>query len=526
MNNHAPDKKVSFNAGVWIEIFSWIEHYIIMKVNPLFSLLCVVLFICSCRMDYGEFSSEPDNSVVQDVAPRLFWAFNYRTSEYYLITANLFTDGRYCRIWVEQGARVTAAATNNVADIFDRYIYPRMMSTFGIYGSITFNGEIIARNTMQLADWLGDGDGKLTILLLDIQDNYQPGVNSSRTAGYFSSTDLWGNRPYSNKADMLYIDTNPERPGSVASNKTIAHEMQHLMNFVTSILQRSDTAIHEMDTWINEGLSAIAEWVYYEEHSEDRWSYYNSDPSGLLRKGNNFFIWGNRTNEHSYAELDDYATVYLFFHWLRLQSGGTDIFSDLIKSNKSNYLAVTEAAGNAIKGAGYGDWDTLLRTWLVANYINAGNGPYGYKGDRALRNIKAKTIPEGTETVRLFPGEGVFSLTRAGYVWPAAEGNIKYAGLTNRSPWVSATMTFPNGALLTYNANPNANGGQELGKTSGIASKIDTTIYDQRVKALLAERTVIDLTNMLGSNRYDETPEPAMAGAAIGNIKLGSTASP
>ena len=494
-----------------------------MKAKQVLPLFFLLLFIYSCQLgitDSDDSLSEPDSSLVKDVPPRTFWAFDYRTSQYYEITANLYLDGKYCRIWVEEGANVTSTSTRNVANIFDTRIYPKMMDTFGIDGDVINNGHIVAHNTMEFADWLGDRDGKLAILLLDIQDNYQPGSNESRTAGYFSSSDLLGNRLYSNSADILYIDTYPERPGSEESYKTIAHEMQHLMNFVTSIMVRRDNTVHEMDTWINEGLSAIAEWIYSGKHSEDRWVYFNADPSGLIQKGNNFFIWGNRTNEHYYAELDDYATVYLFFHWLRLQTGGTAIFSDLIKSKEYTYHAVAQAADNAMEGRGYDNWETLLKTWLAANYINIPSGPYGYRNDRTLRDIKAKTVPEGMQSIRLYPGEGVYSVTVTGSRWPREENNIRYMSLVDNHPWVSDTILYNGGALLTYNSNPNVQGRLEEGITTGIASTNDTALYEQRIRALLSGRTVTDMGGILRQNSQNETPDPAGTGAAFEIIRF------
>jgi hypothetical protein len=441
-------------------------------------------------MDYTPETENPDSSIVKEFQSRVFWAFNHRSSSYYQITAYLIVEGRYCRIWMEQGANVSTTTAKNVADIFDGQIYPKMMETFGYYGGITVDDEIVAYNTMQLADWLGDKDGKLAILLLDIRDSYQQGVNETRTSGYFSALDLMPYRQHSNGADMIYLDTNPERPGSWNSCKTLAHEMQHLMNYVTSALLRRDVnniyVVHEMDTWINEGLSAIAEWVYSGQHSEERWAYYNADPSGLIQKGNNFFIWGNRLNEHQYAGLDDYATVYLFFHWLRIQAGDNSIFTNLITSEHYTYNAVTEAANDAIPGRGYDDWGTMLRTWLAANYINASSGPYGYKNDRTLKNIKAKTVPDGMENVRLYPGEGVYSIAPSDSPLPREGRDIRYAGLVSRSPWVSGSSVSNGGALLTYNVNTNEYGSPEEGRTSGISSNIDTTFYEQRIRALLS----------------------------------------
>jgi len=508
---------------MWIEIFIEIGHYITMNVKQALLLLCVsILLVCACESSVEEdVYSNPNQNVVPEGIPRQYWAFNNATSRYEQVTADLAYDGVRCRIWVERGADVSAATAKSVANTFDGTIYPKLMNTFGIYGNITSYGEIIAHNTMELADWLGDGDGKLTILLLDIKDNYNPGVNESRVTGYFSAYDLMEGWEYSNRADILYIDTNPERPGSTESYKTIAHEMQHLMNFVTSVLARfRDNTVYQMDTWINEGLSVIAEWVYSGQYSESRWTYYNADPSGLLRYGNNFYIWGNRTNEHHYAELDDYSTVYLFFHWLRLQTGGTRIFTNLISSKEYNYLAVTEAADNAIGGAGYDDWGTLLKTWLSANYINASSGPHGYMNDRTLRNIKAHTVPQGIQNIMLYPGEGVYSLTRTGFPWPDAGENIRYAGLVSRTPWVNDTETYSGGALLTYNVNPDNGGPPEEGITSGIAANIDTTLYQQRIRALLSERVVIDIGSMYGQNWQGEKPEQAVAGFAEGFVNL------
>ena len=506
-----------------------IEHYSLMKAKQVLPLLCVLaLLVCSCKIGLGDYPSDPDITVVKDVQRKQFWAFNYRTSQYYQVTANLYVEGRHCKIWVEQETDVSSADAKNVANIFDSRIYPKMMDTFGIYGDMSVNGDIVAHNTMELADWLGDRDGKLAILLLNIQDKYEQGINESRTTGYFSSSDLLASRSHSNGTDMLYIDINPEKPGSEESNKTIAHEMQHLMNFVTSTLLRKDDTVHEMDTWINEGLSAMAEWVYSGKHSEARWVYYNADPSGLIQRGNNFFVWGNHTNEHQYAELDDYATVYLFFHWLRLQAGNNRIFSNMISSNEYNYRAVTQAAGKAINKTIYGDWETLLKTWLAANYINAQSGYYGYRNDRTLREIKAKTVSEGTHRIQLYPGEGVYSVTMDEFPWPGEGNYIKYVGLASKSPWINNNATFPDGALLTYNVNQNEHGSPEEGITSGISSHIDTTFYERRIRALLSQRTVIDASGILRSYQHDEAPDPAMAGAVtvpvmetvLGIIKL------
>jgi hypothetical protein len=71
-----------------------------------------------------------------------------------------------------------------------------------------------------------------------------------------------------------------------------------------------------VDTWINEGLSTAAEYVYAGDPA-GRVRYYNDDPLGTIQIGNNFFYWGGIWDSDILA---DYTTAYLFFQWLRMHS--------------------------------------------------------------------------------------------------------------------------------------------------------------------------------------------------------------
>jgi len=409
-----------------------------------------------------------------------FWAINLRTDRPYRVNADLMAEGIYCKVWAEKGSGITKAKAKEIADEFDDNIYEKMINAFGIeidYDMIigAFGEENVSGieknekfNTMEFADVLGDGDGKLCILLLDIKDNYKEGVNDSYTAGYFWSGDflsVYG----SNSRDMIYIDTNPgmQTPDTIdKAFTTLAHEMQHLMNFVTNYVKRSEKKgntiyIHSMDTWIDEGLSSAAEWIYSSVHTDFNWKWYNlSNDYGLIYKGNNFFIWGNRGNESQYAILDDYATVYMFFQWLRLQSGNNKIYKDIILSDKSNYTAVTTAASDNIK-ANY-SWGDLLGDWLAANFLNEETGRFGYMNDETLKQIKAPYAP-AVSSMQLFPGEGVYSYSNSAY-FPNSAANIKYAGLSSSgiSQSISAGDT-----LLTYNINTDNTKPAESGTTTG-----------------------------------------------------------
>ena len=405
-----------------------------------------------------------DDSYLYDESYGNFWAQNFYNNRFYRVDAEPepFATGKHCTVWVEKGSGVSESKAKKIADEYDSNIYPKMMDAF--CDNFTFEddeGTIITKNTMELADWMVDGDGKLCILLLDIKDAYQ-GSGSTYTAGYFWAGNFFetGDIRHSNQRNMIYIDTYPGIAGEEESYRTIAHELQHLMNFVTSYFARCDDNgeyFDPMDTWVDEGLSSAAEWIYAGTHPEDDIKWFNSDPSELIRRGNNFFVWGNREKENSGAILDDYVTVYLFFQWLRLQAGTNEIYKDIITSPFYDYKAVTRAADFHMNGNGYSDWGTLLKTWLAANYINAPNGQYGYMNDLSepsLKDIKAKTVPSGIKTIRLAPGEGVYSIT-SNYFMPSSQINstIKYAGLNKSTPALSDTKTYNGGALLTYNVN-------------------------------------------------------------------------
>jgi hypothetical protein len=231
------------------------------------------------------------------------------------------------------------------------------------------------------------------------------------------------------------------------------------MNFALSFAKRFDgTYVYEMDLWINEGLSEASEWIWSGRHSQQRINHYNNDPFGTIRRGNNFFVWDNYYSIHPGTVLDDYATVNIFFHWLRLQAGGPEIYRTIANSSFINYRAVTTAAHAFIPNRNYNDWETLLRTWLAANYINAPSGPFGYRNDPALSNIRPNYLYGSGSSFPLFPGEGVYSKKTT---MPGQTQFIRYAGLPARgSSNAPNTETNASGfsALLSFNIDTRENG--------------------------------------------------------------------
>jgi len=419
-----------------------------MKKYPVLAVVFLILLF-SCD------DSDNNNKLI-----RKFWAQNLSNNTFYSVDATQLAGGIHCNVWADVKSGVSESTARSIASTYDYEIYEKMINTFG-ETNITYSGRTYS-NTMSFADV--DGDNKLCILILDIKDDYVKNVNESYVSGYFWAGNLVAKTTsiYSNQCDMIYIDSNPGKPGTKDSNTTLAHEMQHLMNTVATVVHRNKA----MDIWIDEGLSAAAEWVYSGEHPDIRWKWIGLG-EGLIDKGNNFYVWGNRAGENQYALLDDYATVYLFFQWLRLQApGGTSIYKSIITSGNYDYNAVTNAA-KAID-ANYGTWSNLLRDWMAANYINSTSGPYGYRNDSVLKQINAPAIASTEHTVPLYPGEGVYSITNTAGSTPSPSTNMKYAGLNKSSPQVNNSSVYASGALLTYNINTNGED-TELGEITGIA---------------------------------------------------------
>jgi hypothetical protein len=423
----------------------------------------------------------------QDLKTGVFWAQDLAKKEYYRVDAVLLAEGETCAVWADRNAGVSVAAGRAVAGEYDERIYNGIVGVFG-------SDEIMKEYDV-------DRDGKFTLFLLDIKDGFNG--SGAYTAGYFFSVDLFssGSFPQSNERDMIYVDTYPSRLCSEESYATIAHELQHFINYAS----RASRGRRLMETWIDEGLSAAAERIYLGRHNEERIARFNS--SETIRRGNNFFVWGEKRDGYPDSILDEYATVYLFFQWLRLQSGGTAIFRRIVDSEHHDYRAVINAISDTFaENLDSTSWETVLRSWLAANYLNSPGGLYGYHGE--IPNLRVRVL--GGPTQSLLPGEGVYSAVGGGpAALPGSGGsNIRYAGLSSGAasspqPQVSLDTLYPNGRLLTFNGNEqNDPHAWETGRlTNGETARISPS---ETNRSAAGGSWIIDARDILG--RPPETP--------------------
>jgi len=398
---------------------------------------------------------------------RNFWAINFQggSQTYYQLEAQLMANNDFVEIWVEKGIGVTETQAKAVANEYKNNMYSKMINAFG--------WDDFGLDTMGWADFFGNDDGKLTILILDIKDNYS--TTNAYVGGYFLWLDFLGDGQVSghrsNQRDMIYMrGTAPFTVGSQEFYDTLAHEMQHIMNFATTLYLRSDLNDqgqiidwHPMDTWIDEGLSESASYVYSGNHNMGRINWYNNGSGSLISKGNNFYIWNNRVgsglHQSQVAVLDDYATVYLFFQWMR-SHWGNPIFSQISISEDSNYEAVVEAVKS--KNGALNTWEKILETWLAANNIQAsgsnGVNLLGYANDSTLNTLTKHYIHGiGQETYALFPGEGVYSVISETPIF-TNNGNILHrflsSGVAEGYTTQNVMLTFNKNHLLTLTTEP------------------------------------------------------------------------
>jgi hypothetical protein len=432
------------------------------KPGPILLLTFLTFFVVSCP-------PEPESRDPSNHYPDLesYDIYAYDNSEpngpgdnrnYYTVKAVQIGGGTYCNIWVDQTIWIPEEDRRNIIDKFDNHIKPRITEVFGAY------------------DFLFEpDDGKVEIFLLDIKDGYEKNGSRSYVAGYFDARDLLAalpalaaDYPYGNKARILYIDTYPNKPASELTYSTMAHELQHLISFCNSLKHRnSDQTLYEQDIWINEGLSSAAEYIYRGEHDRDRIDHFNQDPLNTIARGNNFFVWDETRLGKENTVLDDYASVYLFFQWLRLQSGGGNgIYTAIAQSAQWDYHAVTAAAAAHFDGAdknNFAHWQTLLETWLRANYVNSSTGREGYRGDGILKP-RVWAIPAGTYP--LYPGEAVYS--KYSDKAPTPSNGIQYETIT-RAASNNPPYPYANGdttRLLMFNTVADSRGA-EASRRSG-----------------------------------------------------------
>ncbi|MEA4805530.1 fibronectin type III domain-containing protein [Acetobacterium wieringae] len=285
-----------------------------------------------------------------------FFTYNYTNPSVYDSTpAHCGYIGTYVEVWIENGGSPVQLSNAEAAIMgaeFDTKIY-----------------ELITNNFYGASDV--DNNGKIIILCYDIKDGYTD--NGSFIGGYWNPNNQFAGET-SNNADMIFVDTYPligTEKDLAASYSTMAHELQHLVNFNCNYAQTG----RQMATWLNEGLSQAAEHMY-NGVQDVRVNYYND--SAAIADGRSVLDWQNAD------VMSSYSLSYLFTQYLKeqaeLKSGGTtDIFAKIIQDPGDEVAAVTNVIQSDIDSK-----LTLAQTltnFRVATVVKSPVGSYGFGND-------------------------------------------------------------------------------------------------------------------------------------------------
>ncbi len=249
---------------------------------------------------------------------RSFWTLKIRDS-YTMkrVTAFYAGEGRHAIAYVAVDSSIAEAKVSQVLREFDRNIAPREHALFTTPLDI-------------------DGNRKVILLFLDIDDGYSSGSGGGYIAGYFdplnqfddeSVQEITGRR--SNEAEMLYLDTYPSEVGGNEFMSTLAHEYQHLLQFSFNFRNDSDE-----EKWVDEGLSEIASDLTGYGPQTSRLIGFRRIGNGTLILGDSLISWD--------GNIDDYNHVYMYFRYL-VDAWGEELVTRIFRHTLSDLDGVESA---------------------------------------------------------------------------------------------------------------------------------------------------------------------------------------
>jgi hypothetical protein len=358
-------------------------------------------------------------------------------------------------------AGFTSADYQRFADRFDAVVYPLDVGSFGAPSDL-------------------DGNGKVAVLFTEYVNELTPANASSYIGGFFHPRDLFPRTatngldacPTSNEGEMFYMLV-PDPSGTINGNRrsiafvdtttvgVLAHEFQHLINAGRRIYVNTGAQDFE-ESWLNEGLSHIAEeLLYYEESGmQPRQNY--GDPQ-IRTDAAKYAIWkadassnfarlleyiGSPANASPLDPDDALATRGAAWSFLRyavdrLFPTDVDVWARFDNSINTGLLTVKDALLT--------DGGPLLADFAVANYVDdlgITSDPRFVHRSWNYRSIFTNTF--GTRSGGVFTPLGYYPLPTSGLADDVSSSVFVRGG--------SATyfrMTVPAGGdvLLSFAAN-------------------------------------------------------------------------
>lgn len=228
-----------------------------------------------------------------------------------------------------------------------------------------------------------NGNGSLDILLYDIYDDYTEG-GSSYTGGFVNANEffcLLGTEtyPFGNNGDVVHLDVNPQlNHGAEALISTMAHETQHMCMY-SAFEDMAAFREGQPPTWINEGLSMTVEDALFGPLAS---RVYTFNTSSAIKNGMSLTDWS--------GTVDDYALSYLFFQYVREQTGDEDFAKAFYRSYDSGN--VPETILQTFECFSGKVLDEILQNFYLALFLREETGPYGVGDNEALQAVQPQCL--------------------------------------------------------------------------------------------------------------------------------------
>ena len=302
----------------------------------------------------------------------VFWAVDFSSSSFpqYQVTAYRAGVGDSVVIYIEQGWSVSDTAT--ALTEFDDNIYPELTS------------RLIAAPDI-------DGNDRILILGLD---------GGSYYGGYFSAVNAypesmtWPNwNEHSNEMEMVHINV---VYGELGVQNIVPHEFQHLLYH-----ERHSNNYTYYD-YHDEGLAECAPHIVY-GNNDYAYGFYKADPYGDIATGLSLVNW-------TWANYSNYAQAYMFWTYIASRLSGIDTYSDIFDLDVGSPSEVSTFLSTELGE----DFSQVHRKQLLANYLMASTGEYGYNGMITGDAHIVPTVPTGTDSVDLPPFSGTYFKFGAG----------------------------------------------------------------------------------------------------------------
>ena len=288
-----------------------------------------------------------------------FWVYNFTSSSFDRVPAELKATGSVTYVWVALDELLNLNIDSLTVDELLQALEvktPRR-SRDSTKGIVVLDRQFFGNPPNINSSFVkGAGDGKTHFLLCDIRDGWTPTSGEGYVAGFFFNVDVDGSSPFSNRRDMLYIDSYPGiffngTRSFEQSLNTLAHEFQHLIHW------NYDTG--EI-SFFNEGLSEYAPYLC---------GFGLRSVGGYFEKPNVPLIgWS--------SSLEDYSRAALWTLYTAAQYGDSFI-RDLTQNPASGTVGFDSAL---VRSGQVSSFPATVRNFHIANILGnrQSNPPYGY----------------------------------------------------------------------------------------------------------------------------------------------------